>query len=287
MGNTRSRPTRSGTRRGSTKVPPAVLSRGTHHDPAWLARGAALLHSQWDLGEWAIEGQRRGEDLAHAAEVLGVASYQTLKNIMVVVRRFPPARRRAGVSYGHHAEVVALPRATATRLLDAACAQHWTRNELRAAAHDASLTGENVRLRARVLELEATLARPATARAYRQDGRATERTCRDGWRQAERRVNEVLAAVAAQVAHPGRDAAHGNAKRALAGRLGEILLAPGDHLQLTPAARAQVEAQLAELRRSPHAAREQARAASVHAETDQARLSGRARPTRVGVRAAS
>ena len=246
---------------------------------AWLEAGQQLATSEsanrWALGDWARTRDPRWGDLAAAADTIGV-SRTTLYHRVTVAHRFPPDRRRADLSYSHHAEVVALPAEVADRLLAAAAGEGWTVARLRAAAHEASVEGENARLRTRVRDLEAALARPATARAYRQDATRAERMCRDGWRQAERGLDEAMAAIAAQVAHPGRAAAHGNARRALADRLGEVFLVPGDHLQLTPAARAKVEGLLAEIRRTRHAASETTRAAAVQAEIDQVSVT---RPT--------
>ena len=179
---------------------------------AWLEAGQQLATSEsanrWALGDWARVRDPRWGDLAAAADAIGV-SRTTLYHRVTVARRFPPDRRRADLSYSHHAEVVALPAEVADRLLADAAVEGWTVARLRAAAHEASVEGENTRLRTRVRELEAVLARPATARPYRQDATRTERACRDGWRQAERALDEALVAIAAQVAHPGRDAAHG------------------------------------------------------------------------------
>ena len=61
----------------------------------------ALNHSGWDLPH--------GLTPRDWENVVLQLDYQTLRNYAWVARRFPAGRRRAGVSFAHHAEVARLP----------------------------------------------------------------------------------------------------------------------------------------------------------------------------------
>jgi hypothetical protein len=101
----------------------------------WLELGVKLaMYSNataWWLGDWLIFGRAkygRRYKTAVAATRLG---YQTLRNYAVVARRFEPSRRRADLSFQHHAELCALDDAEQDRWLDRAAAHGWSRNEMR------------------------------------------------------------------------------------------------------------------------------------------------------------
>jgi hypothetical protein len=80
---------------------------------AWLGVGAqlaaAVASSAWCLGDWLAYGQSayRGR-YRDAVERTGL-DYQTLRNYAWVAGRFELSRRRDALSFGHHAEVAALP----------------------------------------------------------------------------------------------------------------------------------------------------------------------------------
>jgi hypothetical protein len=102
---------------------------------AWSAIGARIARhtsaTTWWLGDWLIYGQDKyGRRYKEAIAATGL-DYQTLRNYAMVARRFGLSRRRDGLSFQHHAEVCALADAEQDRWLDSACAQGWTRNELR------------------------------------------------------------------------------------------------------------------------------------------------------------
>lgn len=61
---------------------------------------------------------------------------RTLQNYARIGRLIEPARRRASVSFSHHAEVVSLPVPEQEKLLDRAEAQGMTRYDLRDAVRD-------------------------------------------------------------------------------------------------------------------------------------------------------
>jgi hypothetical protein len=68
-----------------------------------ILRGELTDYSQWDFGDWLVEGQKFGhmtdEELKKHAESILKRSWKTLKNYKVVSNSFPKARRRDGLSY--------------------------------------------------------------------------------------------------------------------------------------------------------------------------------------------
>jgi hypothetical protein len=80
---------------------------------AWLAVGTQLAEVAaswaWCLGDWLAYGQAAyAGRYQEAIERTGL-EYQTLRNYAWVARRFELSRRRDTLSFGHHAEVAALP----------------------------------------------------------------------------------------------------------------------------------------------------------------------------------
>lgn len=72
----------------------------------------------WWIADWLNYGERRyGETYAQAAELTGLRD-KTLANIAWVGRKFAPERRRADLSWSHHAEVAGLPVPQADVILD-------------------------------------------------------------------------------------------------------------------------------------------------------------------------
>lgn len=110
------------------------LRRGLCFD-AWVGVGARIAQisnaSAWWLGDWLIYGERAyGQRYAEALDMTQL-DYQTLRNYAWVARSFDPSRRRAGVSFGHHAELAAHPDAEQDLWLERAQRLAWSRNELR------------------------------------------------------------------------------------------------------------------------------------------------------------
>lgn len=103
--------------------------------PAWLALGRQLYviadSSAWWLGDWLVFGQDRFPDRYEQALAGTTLNYQTLRNYAWVARKFPPALRRAELSFQHHAEVAALPEPERSCWLDQAQEGRWSRGELR------------------------------------------------------------------------------------------------------------------------------------------------------------
>jgi hypothetical protein len=101
----------------------------------WLSVGTrlatVLTSTAWCLGDWLVYGETaftgRYRD---AIEQTGLV-YQTLRNYAWVTRRFPLSRRRDGLSFSHHAEVVSLPEPEQDFWLRKAEELSWSRNELR------------------------------------------------------------------------------------------------------------------------------------------------------------
>ena len=87
--------------------------------------------SAWWLGDWMAYGQDRYELWYKKAVAVTSLSYQTLRNYAWVSRRFEPARRRARLSFQHHAEVAAMPTKDQDLWLERAESFGWSRNELR------------------------------------------------------------------------------------------------------------------------------------------------------------
>jgi hypothetical protein len=101
----------------------------------WTAVGARLgVHANanaWWLGDWLAYGRMKyGRRYKEAIAGTGLG-YQTLRNYAMVARRYEPSRRRADVSFQHHAELVALPDDVQDRWLAAAAESGWSKAELR------------------------------------------------------------------------------------------------------------------------------------------------------------
>ena len=85
----------------------------------------------WWIGDWLRYGERRYGEMYSQAIDATEKSYQTLANAKFVAGKVDVSRRRENLSWGHHAEVAALPEDVADRLLDAAEADGLSRNALR------------------------------------------------------------------------------------------------------------------------------------------------------------
>jgi hypothetical protein len=93
--------------------------------------GAVAGASAWWLADWAAYGEDRyGAQYRQAVTSSGF-THQTLRNYAWVARRFEVARRRAELSFAHHAEVAALADAEQDSWLDRAERQGWSRSALR------------------------------------------------------------------------------------------------------------------------------------------------------------
>ncbi len=85
----------------------------------------------WCLGDWVAYGLEKYTDrYYHAIQTVGL-DYKTLRNYTWVARRFKWSRRRADLSFQHHAEVAALPPDEQDQWLERAAHHQWSRNQLR------------------------------------------------------------------------------------------------------------------------------------------------------------
>ncbi|MCT2588312.1 hypothetical protein [Actinophytocola gossypii] len=117
-------------RTGSTQT--WLRERATVSAVAWEPTGELdcaqwILHGErlgsigrgiaWWIGDWVNYGNAKfGEKYSRAARITGYDA-QTLMNMAYVAARFPQHRRRAALSWSHHAEVSALDTADQDDLL--------------------------------------------------------------------------------------------------------------------------------------------------------------------------
>lgn len=100
---------------GTKKVSLGVTSWSTSSDLAvqeWTEHGRRLgavgRSVGWWIGDWLLYGNERfGEKYSRAARITGY-DIQTLMNMVYVASRFDTSRRRAQLSFSHHAELAAL-----------------------------------------------------------------------------------------------------------------------------------------------------------------------------------
>ena len=115
--------------------------------------GRVANSSRWWLGDWLLFGRYKyGTRYRAAIEATGL-DYQTLRNYAVVARRFEPSRRRATLSFQHHAELCALDDETQDRWLDEATDGGWSRIELRRRVRGEALALDSPRPEFTSLEL--------------------------------------------------------------------------------------------------------------------------------------
>jgi hypothetical protein len=92
---------------------------------------AACTSAAWCLGDWLVFGQRAYAGRYRQAIEQTSLDYQTLRNYAWVASRFALSRRRDTLSFGHHAEVAALPEPEQDYWLRQAEQHHWTVKRLR------------------------------------------------------------------------------------------------------------------------------------------------------------
>jgi hypothetical protein len=91
----------------------------------------AASSSAWCLGDWLIYGETRFTGRYRSAVEQTSLDYKTLRNYAWVARKFAHARRRAGLSFEHHAAVASLPEPEQDYWLRKAELFGWSRNDLR------------------------------------------------------------------------------------------------------------------------------------------------------------
>lgn len=106
----------------------------------WLGVGGYLSDvyssSAWCLGDWLVYGETAFSGRYQDAVKLTRLDYQTLRNHAWVARRFPMSRRRAGLSFTHHAEVAALSEPEQEFWLRKAEEYAWSAKRLRREVKD-------------------------------------------------------------------------------------------------------------------------------------------------------
>ncbi|HXB66193.1 MAG TPA: hypothetical protein VNV42_15085 [Solirubrobacteraceae bacterium] len=105
--------------------------------PTWVQAGRKLgvlgRGGQWWLGDWLLYGGFRwGQKYAEAARITGYDA-GSLRNMAWMASQFPPPRRRASLTWCHHAAVAGLSLAEQERWLDLVAAERLTVADLRAA----------------------------------------------------------------------------------------------------------------------------------------------------------
>lgn len=131
----------------------------------WTAHGRRLgvmgRGIGWWLGDWLRFGNAAyGERYGPAARITGY-DRQSLMNMVYVASRIEPSRRRAKLSWSHHAEVAALDPADQDRWLDRAERDRLSVRCLR----------EAIRTQRRALKAEADEDRSPAAAPHSADSR--------------------------------------------------------------------------------------------------------------------
>lgn len=92
-----------------------------------------LDSSSWWLGDWLVYGKDHYTDRYQRGIRAAGLRYQTLRNYAWVSRRFAFNRRRAALSFQHHAELASLPVDEQELWLNRAEEIEWSTKQLRSA----------------------------------------------------------------------------------------------------------------------------------------------------------
>ncbi|MEW2571448.1 LmbU family transcriptional regulator [Streptomyces sp. NPDC057621] len=103
-----------------------------------------LNSSSWWLGDWLAYGKDHYADRYQRGIRAAGLQYQTLRNYAWVSRRFEFHRRRAALSFQHHAELASMPVDEQDLWLDRAERMKWTTKQLRNAIR-AEREGDSLR----------------------------------------------------------------------------------------------------------------------------------------------
>jgi hypothetical protein len=118
----------------------AIIFSGRLSIKDWESLGKRLLalteSVTWWIADWLVYGEETYKDRYEEAIKRTSLSYQTLRNYRWVARRFNVERRRAALSFGHHAEVASLDQAEQDFWLRKAEEFSWSRNRLRQEVRD-------------------------------------------------------------------------------------------------------------------------------------------------------
>lgn len=157
----------------------------------WLSVGRQLsdiyTSSAWCLGDWLVYGEAAYDGRYRDAIEQTSLDYQTLRNYAWVAKRFSLSRRRDTLTFGHHAEVAALPAAEQDFWLRKAEELAWPVKRLRC-------------------EVRASLAERASGDNSQADG-ATGRNQPDARDQAHRPTVRIQICITPQQLETCRTAA--------------------------------------------------------------------------------
>ncbi|CAM5330141.1 LmbU family transcriptional regulator [Streptomyces abikoensis] len=87
--------------------------------------------SSWWLGDWLVYGKHHYTDRYQRGIRTAGLQYQTLRNYAWVSRRFELHRRRAALTFQHHAELASLATEEQDAWLDRAEQMRWSTKQLR------------------------------------------------------------------------------------------------------------------------------------------------------------
>jgi hypothetical protein len=119
---------------------------------------AISASSAWWLGDWLIYGRVQYPDLYKKAIEQTSLDYQTLRNYAWIARQYPVPRRRAALSFQHHAEVASLTPLEQDQWLDRAERFGWSRNVLRNRVRASRRTHRDDEVRTdRILKIQMTV----------------------------------------------------------------------------------------------------------------------------------
>ena len=198
---------------------------------SWLEAGGPIAarrsDAAWAAADWLLDGESAfGEAaLSRAPEKVGW-SRAKCSNYCKVAGLWPAGSRREGLTFSHHLEVAGLPADDRERLLDAAVAGRWTRDQLRDAARERDGRAETEQLRARVKKLETQLEAERMTPAQVEESRTHfARSVRSDCRGIGDTYKRMVAGIHEYLDGPAFRALHGNAQRAELKRVRDELTA--------------------------------------------------------------
>ncbi|WP_347242150.1 LmbU family transcriptional regulator [Streptomyces sp. IB2014 016-6] len=123
-----------------------------------------LDSSSWWLGDWLVYGKDHYTDRCQRGIRAVGLRYQTLRNYAWVSRRFEFNRRRAALSFQHHAELTSLPVDEQEAWLDRAERMKWSAKQLRTALRASREAGDGAGAEAGHEKRAGAVGRPAVPR---------------------------------------------------------------------------------------------------------------------------
>ena len=108
----------------------------------WLGVGETLSQMDkalaWWVGDWFIYGEQNyNEDYSQGFALFEHKDYAKVTNVIRVASAFSFARRRANLSFSHHAELAAMPEVEQEQWLDRAAEEHMSHKRLRITIREA------------------------------------------------------------------------------------------------------------------------------------------------------